>query len=66
MAVQYLARPAAAEVRTMLHRIKMENLERVSSSAYGGHRDNKFMATAASRPKSVKFQQVDWKAYQAE
>ena len=50
----------------MLQRIKMENLERVSSSAYGGHRGNKFMATAASRPKSVKFQQVDWKAYQAE
>jgi len=55
MAAQYLVRPAAAEVRSMLQRIKMENLERVSSSVYGGIRGSKFVA---SRSKSIKFQQV--------
>ena len=55
MAAQYLVRPAAAEVRSMLQRIKMENLERVSSSVYGGVRGSKFVA---SRSKSIKFQQV--------
>ena len=66
MATQSLVRPAAAEVRTMLKRIKLENLERISSSSYGGHRGNKFMAMAVPRSKPIKFQQVDWKAYQAE
>ena len=50
----------------MLQRIKLENLERISSSSYGGHRGNKFMAMAVPRSKPIKFQQVDWKAYQAE
>jgi len=60
MATQSLVRPAAAAVRTMLQRIKMENIERASSSI-GGQRGSKFMATAATRPKSMKFQQIDWK-----
>jgi hypothetical protein len=64
MAVQTLVRPAAAEVRTMLQRIKMENLERVSSASYGGHRGTKFMASTAARPKPFKYQQVaEWRSH---
>jgi hypothetical protein len=63
MATQSLVRPAAAEVRTMLQRIKMENIERVTSDlSFGGHRGSKLMSTSP-RQKAAMFQhqQLDWK-----
>ena len=66
MATQSLVRPAAAEVRTMLQRIKMENIERVMTSdlSFGGHRGSSKLMSTSPRQKAPMFhhqQQFDWK-----
>lgn len=63
MATQTLVRPAASEVRSMLNRIKMENIERSALTLTQSVPKASKFATRAIAPTFVKYLPSEWRGY---